>query len=132
MPFGLANAPAVFQRLMQKVLAGVNPEDCRDFVMAYLNDILVFSSTLEEHLCHLRKVVNRLKSVNLNLKPAKCQFARGEVEYLGHMITPSGWKPKLVSLRWYRTSPGRGTVIEFEDSLAWHPTIDVSLPDSQR
>ena len=89
----MPNAPAVFQRLMQKVLARLNPEDGREFVTAYLDDILVFSSTLEEHLCHLRKVVNRLKSVNLKLKPVKCQFVRGEVEYLGHVITPLGLKP---------------------------------------
>ena len=95
MPFGQTNAPAVFQRLMQKVLSGLNPESGRQFVAAYLDDILIFSTTLEEHLLHLRKVINRLKSVNLKLKPTKCMFARKEVEYLGHIITAEGLRPNL-------------------------------------
>ena len=57
MPFGLKNAPAVFQRLMQRVLHGLNPEEGPDFVSVYLDDVLVFSATLEEHLGHLRSVM---------------------------------------------------------------------------
>ena len=93
MPFGLTNAPAVFQRLMQKVLNGLNPDDGKQFVAAYLDDILIFSETLQDHLTHLRKVIDRLKSANLKLKPAKCMFVRKEVEYLGHIITANGLKP---------------------------------------
>lgn len=93
MPFGLTNAPAVFQRLMQKVLEGLNPEHGKQFVVAYLDDILVFSDTLQDHLVHLRKVIDRLKSANLKLKPAKCLFTPKEVEYLGHVITPNGLRP---------------------------------------
>lgn len=52
MPFGLTNAPSVFQRLMQRVLAALNPEEGPDFVAVYIDDILVFSRTLEEHLEH--------------------------------------------------------------------------------
>ena len=80
---------------MQNVLAGLNPDDGKEFVTAYLDDILVFSSTLQEHLSHLRKVIDRLKSVNLKLKPSKCRFVRREVEYLGHVITSGGLKPNL-------------------------------------
>ena len=68
------NAPAVFQRLMQKVLSGLNPEEGKQFVVAYLDDILVFSTSLQDHLVHLWKVINHLKSV----------------EYLGHLITSKG------------------------------------------
>ena len=89
MPFGLTNAPAVFQRLMHRVISGLNPPDGKDFVTVYLDDILVFSSSLSDHLDHLQKVLNRLKSVNLKLKPSKCQFMREEVEYLGHVVTRS-------------------------------------------
>ena len=89
MPFGLTNAPAVFQRLMQ-VLAELNPESGPDIVAMYIDDILVFSRTLEEHLLHLRVVFERIKKTGLKLKPAKCHFARQEVEYLGHLITPEG------------------------------------------
>jgi len=53
MPFGLTNAPAVFQRLMQQVISGVNPADGPDFVCVYIDDLLVFSCSLKEHLRHL-------------------------------------------------------------------------------
>ena len=92
MPFGLTNAPSVFQRLMQKVLAGLNPENGPDFVAAYIDDILVFSRILEEHLEHLRLVIERLEEAKLKLKPVKCQFIRKEVDYLGRVLTPEGLK----------------------------------------
>lgn len=77
---------------------GLNPEDGPDFVTVYIDDVLVFSRTLEDHLEHLRKVIERLQQVGLKLKPTKCQFILEEVEYLGHLITPQGLKPnpKLV------------------------------------
>ena len=87
MPFGLTNAPAVFQRLIQKVLEGLNPEDGTGFVTAYIQNILVYSRTLEEHLDHLQKVIACLHSANLKLKPSKCEFVRPEVEYLGHILS---------------------------------------------
>ena len=98
MPFGLSNAPAVFQRLMQKVLMGLNPEDGQAFVSVYIDDILIYSRTLEEHLSHLRLVLERIKSAGLKLKISKCAFVREEVEFLGHMLTPGGLKvnPRLV------------------------------------
>ena len=99
MPFGLCNDPAVFQRLMQCVLMGFNPAEGPDFVSVYIDDVLVFSRTLKEHLEHLRLVITRLAEANLKLKPIKCRFVCKEVEYLGHLITPSGLKfnPQLVS-----------------------------------
>ena len=93
MPFGLKNAPAVFQRLMQRVFDGLNPEGGKQFLAVYLDDILVFSTTLEEHLAHLRKVIDRLQSANLKLKPSKCRFMKKEVEYLGHIVTAEGLRP---------------------------------------
>jgi hypothetical protein len=99
MPFGLANAPSVFQRLMQKVLAGLNPEGGPDFVSVYIDDILIFSETLEDHLRHLKMVIERLQQCGLKLNLAKCRFCREEVEYLGHIITRHGLKtnPALVA-----------------------------------
>ena len=99
MPFGLTNAPSVFQRLMQRVLMGLNPTDGPEFVSVYIDDVLVFSRTLEDHLVHLRKVIERLEEAGLKLKPSKCQFIRKEVQYLGHLITPLGLmtNPRLVS-----------------------------------
>ena len=89
----------MFQRLIQKVLEGLNPDDGTGFVAAYIDDILVYSQTLEEHLDHLRRVIARLRSANLKLKPSKCNFIRPEVEYLGHVITAGGLKtnPRLTN-----------------------------------
>ena len=97
MPFGLSNAPAVFQRLMQRVLMGLNPEDGQAFVSVYIDDILIYSRTLEEHLSHLRLVLERIQNAGLKLKISKCAFVQQEVEYLGHILTPDGLKtnPKL-------------------------------------
>ena len=86
MPFGLTNAPATFQRLMECVLAGISGELC----LAYLDDIIVFSATFEEHLHRLAVVLQRLQAANLKLKPAKCHFAQSKVEYLGHIISGDG------------------------------------------
>ena len=63
--FGLMNAPAIFQRLMQRVLEGVNPEDGPAFTDAYIDDVLVFSQTAEDHVEHLRAVLDRLCKTGL-------------------------------------------------------------------
>ena len=99
LPFGLTNAPAVFQRLIQQVLMGLNPDSGPDFVAAYIDDIIIFSVDLEQHLHHIQLVLQRIVDTSLKLQPKKCHFMRSEVEYLGHVITPSGLKtnPKLVA-----------------------------------
>lgn len=93
MPFGLTNAPAVFQRLMQKLLMGLNPTSGSDLVAVYINNLLVFSPTLEEHLDHLKAMIQRISEAGLKLKPSKCCFVCQEVEYLGHMVIPEGLLP---------------------------------------
>ena len=100
MPFGLRNAPAVFQRLAQNVLSGLNPEEGPDFVSVYIDDTLVFSETLEEHLEHLRQVIERFAAAGLKLNPEKCHFIRKEVEYLGYLITPNGAVSKRFASLW--------------------------------
>lgn len=80
---------------MQLVLAGLNPEDGDDFVKAYMDDVLVFSPTLQQHLEHLQREMGRLREVNLKLNPEKCKFVREEVKYLGHVVTAEGLKPTL-------------------------------------
>ena len=95
MPFGLTNAPAVFQRLMQRLLMGLNPASGPDFVAVYIDDVLVFSPTVEEHLTHLQAVIERINGAGLKLKPSKCRFVREEVEYLGHLVTPQGLKTNV-------------------------------------
>jgi len=89
MPFGMCNAPATFQRLMQVVLAGIEWKYC----FVYLDDILICSKTLSEYVEHIKKVFSRLGRAGLTLKPKKCSFAQSEVHYLGHVISRNGVLP---------------------------------------
>lgn len=86
MPFGLQNAPATFQRLMQ----GIFRDDVLRTMMVYLDDIIVFSSTIDDHLKRLDHVFSKLKSHGLKIEPAKCQFFRDRVSYLGHVVSAEG------------------------------------------
>lgn len=89
LPFGLSNAPATFQRLMNTVLAGLIYKSCA----VYLNDIVIASPTFEQHLADLAEVLARLKSAGLSLKLSKCQFCLSELTLLGYRVTPSGVHP---------------------------------------
>ena len=93
MPFGVTNAPAVFQCLMQRVLAGLQSENATEFVSMYLDDVIVFSETFTDHIKHLEAVFDCLKEAGLMLNPKKCRIVYNEVEYLGHVVTPQGLKP---------------------------------------
>lgn len=86
MPFGLCNAPATFQRLMDRVLAGMQWETC----LVYLDDIIVLGRDVPEMLQRLAQVFDRLRQANLKLKPAKCCLFRRQVAYLGHVISEDG------------------------------------------
>ena len=86
MPFGLCNAPATFQRLMDLVLAGVQWSHC----LVYLDDIVVVGNSFDNHLQNLSVVLQRLREANLRLKPAKCSFCKTQVAYLGHIISRQG------------------------------------------
>ena len=117
MPFGLRNAPAVFQRLMQRVLAGLNPPAGPDFVSVYLDDVIVFSRTLDDHLQHLSLVINRLSQAGLKLKPFKCHFISQEVQYLGHILTPQGMQPNPDRIAAVRDYPVPKSVREVRQFL---------------
>lgn len=84
---------------MQRVLLGLNPEEGPDFVSVYIDDVVVFSRMLEEHLIHLRRVIGKIQESKLKLKLSKCCFIREEVDYLGHVLTPQGLRTntKLVA-----------------------------------
>ena len=86
MPFGLCNAPATFQRLMERVMGDINLRDC----LIYLDDIIIFSSTFEEHIERLEAVFKRLEEHNLKLKPSKCELFCERVLYLGHIVSREG------------------------------------------
>jgi len=86
MPFGLCNAPATFENMMETMLRGLLWKNC----LVYLDDIIVFGNTREECLSNLERVMDRLRSYNLRLKPKKCKFFRLSVEYLGRIVSGSG------------------------------------------
>ena len=92
MPFGLTNAPSIFQRLMQRVLSHLDDEEAT-FADVYIDDILLFSKTMEDHIRHLQRVFQRLREAGLKLKLSKCHFLRQSVDYLGYVITPCGLQP---------------------------------------
>ena len=86
MPFGLCNAPAVFQRLMDLVLSGIQWERC----LVYIDDIVIMGKTFERHLQNLKLVLERLRRAGLKLKPSKCSLFQDKVVYLGHVVTRDG------------------------------------------
>ena len=86
MPFGLCNAPATFQRLMDVILAGLQWSNC----LVYLDDILIIGKTFQEHLENLQLVFHRLKEAGLKLKPSKCTICCKQVSCLGHIIFAEG------------------------------------------
>ena len=86
MPFGLTNTPATFQRLMESCLGDYHLKYCR----IYLDDIIIFSKTPEEHINQLRKVFEKLDEAGLRLKPSKCEFFKDQLEYLGHIVSKDG------------------------------------------
>ena len=89
MPFGLCNTPATFQRLMQNCLGELNLTYC----LIYLDDVIVYSKTPEEHLQRMHVVFDRLREHGLKLKPSKCDLFKTEIIYLAHHVSKDGVKP---------------------------------------
>ena len=94
-PFGVTNAPAQFMNLMNDVLRAYLDE----FVLVFLDDILVYSDTVADHAEHLRKVFTKLRDHHLFAKASKCEILAPTVEFLGNQITPQGMKPTEEKLR---------------------------------
>ena len=86
MPFGLCNAPATFQRLMNKVFAA----EVNDFILVYLDDILIFSNSIEEHWEHMKIALERLREAKLYGRIHKCEFLKSRVDYLGFEVSEEG------------------------------------------
>ncbi|XP_046141430.1 uncharacterized protein LOC123987739 [Osmia bicornis bicornis] len=87
MPFGLKNAPPTFQRVMNRVTSGL------ENVLVFIDDMIVFSSSLREHEIKVKKLFDRLREYGLTLQTNKCEFLRKEVAYLGHILSADGVKP---------------------------------------
>ncbi|GFT22001.1 retrovirus-related Pol polyprotein from transposon 17.6 [Trichonephila clavipes] len=107
MPFGLCNAPAIFERLMETILGGLSYEAC----LVYLDDIIIVGRSFEEHLKYIRCVLQKQKEANLKLSPSKCHLFRREVTYLGYIISAEG----------VRTDPDKISAVK-ED---WNCSMDV-------
>ena len=86
MPFGLTNAPATFQRLMENCLGDLHLNWC----IIYLDDIIVYSKTPEEHLKRLEAIFQKISKAGLKLKPSKCEFFKSKITYLGHIVSNKG------------------------------------------
>ena len=102
LPMGLKNSPQMFQRLMETVLHGLTFKFC----LIYLDDIIVFSKTFQDHVQHLTEVFERLPKSGLKLHPKKCTFAKRQIKYLGHIVSEDGISPdpdKISAIRDYPT-----------------------------
>ena len=115
MPFGLCNAPATFQRLMSAVLHDLIPTSC----LVYLDDIIVFSRTWEEHLSRLRAVFSCLRKAGLKVKPSKCSIVQTSVKYLGHIFSSSGVIPDPAKLSAVSKWPRPSTLTEVRQFLGF-------------
>ena len=100
LPFGLSGAPSSFQRLMDKLIKG-----CEGFASAYLDDLVVFSNSWEDHLSQLRMVLDRIKKAGLTVKAGKCQFGTSKCVYLGHMVGSGTVEPELGKLQAVKAFP---------------------------
>lgn len=115
MPFGLKNAPATFQRMMDNVLSGLQGTRC----FVYLDDIVVYSDTLDNHATKLREVLKRLSDFNLKLQVDKCEFLKKDVMYLGHLITENGVKPDPEKIKVVKEFPIPLTAKEIKSFLGF-------------
>ncbi len=112
MPQGICNAPATFQRLMEKCLGDLD-------VLIYLDDLLIYSDTLEEHEQKLREVLNRLAEYGLKLSPDKCMFAQSSVKCLGHIVSAKGIQPDHDKLSAVSTWPQPTNAKELKSFLGF-------------
>ena len=95
MPFGLCNAPATFQRMMEVALGGLQWNTC----LIYLDDVIIFSKAFDVHIQRLRLVLQHIQAAGLKLKPSKCQLLQSQVKFLGHVISSEGVLPDPANVK---------------------------------
>ena len=113
LPFGVANGPACFERLMETVLAGLQWKRC----LVYLDDIIVFGKTFDEHLSRLEEVLNRLIKAGLKLKVKKCHMLKAQVEFLGFVVSPNGVETDYNKIKEVREWPVPTNVTQVKSFL---------------
>lgn len=125
MPFGLKNAPATFQRMMNNVLR----EHVNKICVIYMDDILVFSTSLQEHLINLEKIFKTLREANLKVSLNKSDFLRKETEFLGHIVTKDGIKPNPNKVDGIKKQTIPKTVREIQSFLGLSGYYRKFIPD---
>ena len=111
-PFGLSQAPAYFHLLIDKVLMG-----CSSFAMGYLDDIIIFRKSEEEHLQHLEEIFTRLCNFGLKMKREKCSFFKKYIQYQGHLVLEGGFEPLPEKLETICNMPAPRTAKEVKQFL---------------
>ncbi|KAK3560548.1 hypothetical protein QTP86_010956 [Hemibagrus guttatus] len=86
MPYGLTNAPAMFQAFINNIFKDLIDQ----YVIAYIGDILIYSSSYDDHVCHVRMVLTRLRQHQLYIKAKKCEFHKYSITFLGYVISQRG------------------------------------------
>ena len=113
MPFGLCNAPATFQRMMNLSFS----EFIGKFVFIYLDDIIIYSPSVESHTEHIHQILNRIDQVNLRLNPTKCLFFQDSVKFLGHVVSKNGISPDQSKIEAIYNIPTPNTIKELQSFL---------------
>ena len=100
MPFGLCGAPSTFQRMMDRLLRGAE-----EHAAAYIDDLVIYSQTWEEHICHLRDILTRLRAAKLTARPEKCQLGMRHCTYLGHVVGCGRVRPEQSKIEAVKSFP---------------------------
>ena len=107
MPFGLRNAAQTFQRFLDEVLRGL------DLVYAYIDDLLIASSSEPEHLAHLEILFRRLSEYGVVINPSKCVFGASSLDFLGHHVSPTGISPRQAKVQAIQDFPSQSQSSNF-------------------
>ena len=125
LPFGLNSSPGYFQAAMTEVLADILWVNC----CVYIDDILIFTETYEEHIEALDQVLTRLRRANLKIKLSKCEFAKTQLHYLGHVVNSQGLKPDPKKVEAVRSWDSPSCVKELEQFLGTANYYAKFIPD---